>query len=377
MVKNKKIRSTNIEILRIVAMLMIVIFHIVCHCISVQLVGGDSVIKIGNDLFNNPVFSKRLFLLDAIMTWGTTGNALFVLISGYFLVHSKKGIDIHKISKKLLLQLGFASVVLVTFSTLIYRIHITDKFIRLIDINLFNSLSCFIGYYFLVILIAYLFLNKYLNKFNKKQYITFLIIVFALTQFGWTNQIVNGFSDGLSTLLTGVFYYSLGGYINKYNPFSNVRVISILLIIVIIYLLVFISSYNLAAIRIENYYINPANGFTQNVMTFGNSNILVAILSICIFELFTRVKIKNIRFINYVASGTLMIYLIHDNPLFYSLWGMIDWISLLYYNLPKFIIALIGVGLLTFMFGIIVYVFFDLTIKLIVKYKNLFLKKTN
>ena len=87
MVKNKKIRSTNIEILRIVAMLMIVIFHIVCHCISVQLVGGDSVIKIGNDLFNNPVFSKRLFLLDAIMTWGTTGNALFVLISGYFLVH--------------------------------------------------------------------------------------------------------------------------------------------------------------------------------------------------------------------------------------------------------------------------------------------------
>jgi hypothetical protein len=220
-----------------------------------------------------------------------------------------------------------------------------------------------------------LFLNKYLNKFNKKQYITFLIIVFALTQFGWTNQIVNGFSDGLSTLLTGVFYYSLGGYINKYNPFSNVRVISILLIIVIIYLLVFISSYNLAAIRIENYYINPANGFTQNVMTFGNSNILVAILSICIFELFTRVKIKNIRFINYIASGTLMIYLIHDNPLFYSLWGMIDWISLLYYNLPKFIIALIGVGLLTFMFGIIVYVFFDLTIKLIVKYKNLFLKK--
>ena len=42
MEKNKKSRLTNIELLRIIAMLMIVIFHIVCHCVNVQLVGGCS-----------------------------------------------------------------------------------------------------------------------------------------------------------------------------------------------------------------------------------------------------------------------------------------------------------------------------------------------
>ena len=94
--KNKKIRLTNIEILRIIAMLMIVIYHIACHCINVQLNGGDSIIKIGSNLFNNPFFYKKLFILNCIMTWGTIGNALFLLISGYFMVNSKKEIDINK-----------------------------------------------------------------------------------------------------------------------------------------------------------------------------------------------------------------------------------------------------------------------------------------
>ena len=373
--KNKKIRLTNIEILRIVAMLMIVIYHIVCHCINVQLSGGDSIIKIGSNLFNNPVFYKKLFVLNGIMTWGTIGNALFLLISGYFMVNSKKEIDINKVSKKLLLQLGFASMILVIFSTSIYKMHVSKKFIQLIDINSFNSMSWYVGYYFLVTLIAYLFLNKYLKKINEKQYITFLIIIFALTQFGWTNQIVNGFSNGLSTLLTGIFFYSFGGYINKYNPFNKVKFISILLIVIMIYLFILISSYNITAIRIENYLINPSNSFTQSIMSFGNNNILVVILSICIFEIFTRVKVQNIEFINYIASGTFMVYLLHDNPLFYSLWGIIDWIPILYNNPLKFVIILFTIGLLTFIVGIIIYLLYNLIIKISLKYKKLFLKE--
>ncbi len=373
--KNKKIRLTNIEILRIIAILMIVIYHIACHCINVQLNGGDSIIKIGSNLFNNPFFYKKLFILNCIMTWGTIGNALFLLISGYFMVNSKKEIDIIKVSKKLLLQLGFACIILVVFSTLIYKMHITERFIQLIDINSFNSMSWYVGYYFLVILIAYLFLNKYLKKLNKKQYVTFLISIFALTQFGWTNQIVNGLSNGLSTLLTGILFYSLGGYINKYNPFIKVKFISILLIVIVINLFILISSYNITVIKIENYLINPSNGFTQSIMSFGNSNILVVILSICIFEIFTRVKVQNIKFINYIASGTFMVYLLHDNPLVYSLWGTIDWISILYNNPPKFVVTLIAVGLLTFIIGIIFYLLYNLILKFCLKYKTLFLKK--
>lgn len=38
----KKPRSSNIELLRIVAMFMIILFHITCHCITVQLANADT-----------------------------------------------------------------------------------------------------------------------------------------------------------------------------------------------------------------------------------------------------------------------------------------------------------------------------------------------
>ena len=84
---------------------------------------------------------------------------------------------------------------------------------------------------------------------------------------------------------------------------------------------------------------------------------------------------KNIGFINYIASGTFMVYLLHDNPLFYSLWGMIDWVSILYYDLPKFLIVLFLVGLLTFIFGFIVYLLYNLSSVIFSICKYLFIKR--
>lgn len=40
--EKKKPRSSNIELLRIVAMFMIILFHITCHCITVQLANADT-----------------------------------------------------------------------------------------------------------------------------------------------------------------------------------------------------------------------------------------------------------------------------------------------------------------------------------------------
>ena len=70
-----------------------------------------------------------------------------------------------------------------------------------------------------------------------------------------------------------------------------------------------------------------------------------------------------------------MVYLLHDNPLVYSLWGTIDWISILYNNPPKFVVTLIAVGLLTFIIEIIFYLLYNLILKICLKYKTLFLKK--
>lgn len=76
----KKQRSSNFELLRIVAMFMIVLYHIYIHCISGQLTDG------GTGLFTTPQFSKKLTILALIAPMGMIGNHIFILISGYFIL---------------------------------------------------------------------------------------------------------------------------------------------------------------------------------------------------------------------------------------------------------------------------------------------------
>ena len=82
-IQEKHVRNTNIELLRIVAMFMIVLHHIVNHAAIVQLTDSNSITRLNNGYFSNPVFYKKLWLLDIGNTLGPIGNAVFIIISGY------------------------------------------------------------------------------------------------------------------------------------------------------------------------------------------------------------------------------------------------------------------------------------------------------
>lgn len=145
-------------------MLMIVAYHIYVHCISCQLTDLQSMQERGNGWFCTPDFSKRLCILALIAPWGQIGNAIFLIISGYFM-SGKDVIDLTKISKKLLLQLGFAACVLGLVS--IYINIITGLSIRVVPFSCFNSDSWYIGYYFFVIVfgkVLYVKMWRYLSK---------------------------------------------------------------------------------------------------------------------------------------------------------------------------------------------------------------------
>ena len=64
-----KTRSSNIELLRILAMFMIIIFHISDHCVKVQLTDTASMLRMNNGLFCEPVFYKKLLLLSTFAQW--------------------------------------------------------------------------------------------------------------------------------------------------------------------------------------------------------------------------------------------------------------------------------------------------------------------
>ena len=148
-------------------MIMIIAYHLFLHCIKAQLTDSPSISASGNDCFCHPYFSKRLCILALISPMGQAGNAIFLMISGYFMAH-KDSVDLTKISKKLLLQLGF-SAMLLGFSS-IYAYTNIDRFPpRLIPFTVFNNMSWFVGYYFIVMVIAKVFLNQFLDKLDRKK----------------------------------------------------------------------------------------------------------------------------------------------------------------------------------------------------------------
>lgn len=79
----KKTRNSNIELLRIVAMLMIIVYHINQHCVRTNLITSP--------LFCEPLIYKSLLIPQLIEPLGIIGNGVFILISGFFMVKSRNG----------------------------------------------------------------------------------------------------------------------------------------------------------------------------------------------------------------------------------------------------------------------------------------------
>ena len=353
---------------------MIIMYHIGCHCIINQLTDRGSMERMGNALFTSPGFSRKLMLLDGINTFGIIGNVVFILISGYFMVGKGKNINLFDIAVKLLTQQGFVAIMLVVVSTLVYHLA-GGAFIQMMNITTFNGMSWYVGYYFLIILLAYCYLNDYLNRLNQKRYLSFVATLFAITQLSFSTGILEGVASGLSTLCTGIFLYSLGGYIKKFNPFCNVKSSVFILVITVVFGLIFWSNYNVTMNNVEIYHLNNSTDiFIQSIIGFRNNSIVVILIGLSLFELFRRLSISNSRVINYIGASTLMTYLIHDNDFFYSIWNTKDWITLLYNSPIKFVSSLTKWTIGTLIVGVICYTAYVIIATLCYRHRSVFFK---
>ena len=372
-----KTRSSNIELLRIVAMFGIVLYHIVVHCVLTQLTNPASLGRTVIDTFNHPLFFKRLLILNTMSTFGTIGNSIFLLISGFFMAN-RNGDDINmgSIAGKLLLEVGFASILLVCIPPVLHLLK-PDVFIMMDAITRFNSTSWFVGYYFVVQLCGALFLNRFLASLDYKKYKSFLLILFASISFGWSGGLADGISNGLRTLLTGVFLYSLGGFIKRFDPFQSLRPYVFFLVGFVVYLLIWISSYNITETSIERYFRSASqNTFIQNIPGFANYSIVIIILAVCIFEIFRRIHLPENRGISFLGKSTFMVYLIHDNSIFYEFWNLQDWITILGQSPLEFILQILKWGGYTFLIGVVAYVFYEILMIGMKKISFLYVRRT-
>ena len=381
-INTRQNRQSNFELLRILAMLAIICFHFIDHAARYQL----AVSPITN-LLADVSFSKKLLLYQTVNTFGNTGNALFILITGYFLINSTT-INLTKQIMKIFTQLffGICFMVLVVFAFYFFHnkfdsFDIVSKLSGMFSINQsdgiygaitflnINSSSWFLGYYVGIVMLAKFVLNKWLTKATGRQFLMLIVCTASLISFNFFINLFNGItgSDHILRMITGVFFYMVGGYIRIYDPMKNIKSIAIIAVIAITYIFLFFSFYNNTMSNITKFKNEINTSFSQSLLDVGNASIFVVVIAIAVFELFKRINIGNIKIINFISSAVLMIYIVHVNEFMYSFYRLVNWTSLLYSSPIKALFVILIFGCIVFIFGFVVYLLYMLTSKIISK----------
>lgn len=307
-----KERALNMELLRIIAMIMVVIVHI-----NFGLVGGT------------PIFEKGQILQSctrcAIQSLCIICVNSFVLISGWY------GIKPSSIKfTGFLFQILFWTI----FSACIASLH--GKFSFSIQTTL--SILCldgelwFITSYIILWIISPI-LNLYIEKENKKQIQRTLLNFFILqTLFDWGCKI--GYYAGGFSPLSFIGLYLLARYVHKYpSKYSTLHpkydlliyiTCSILTTIIIVYFAIY-------------------GEFIERIYFYSSPLVIISSLYFVLF--FSKITIHRFKkTILYFSTSSFAVYLFHDNELIRPLFRYCR--DFIYNNYG--IIGLIGCVLLLF-----------------------------
>ncbi len=283
MVKNTKQRNSAIEILRIVAIFLIIFTHYIGH-------GTEGLIT---DPLNRA--SIDLFRLANI------GVDIFVLMSGYYLINSR-------FHFKKLFTLVF-QVVFYSWSFLIickaFSIHEFSfkELLSAVFPTTFSSYWFFSTYVVLYVLSP--FINKLLDSIQRSSHLKLI----AIMGFIWIvipTVTTSAFSGNNLTFF--VMLYLIGAYMNKYpdNWFTrknhDVKTA--------VFSLLFISAFVFAAT-----FIVPSLSDHSTVL-YGKNTIFIVGASVGIFSIFLKIKPFYSKIINTISGTVFGVYLIHDNPFF-------------------------------------------------------------
>lgn len=286
-----KSRNSNIEILRIISIIMIIISHYTVHN--------------GVQNYTLPIGFNRFFL--EVSTLGNIGTIIFVLITGFYLYKSEN-IKLNKLIKlylQILFYSGFIYLILVVFNLETFSIKNLIKAIFPITFKEYWFASVYILLY-----IFHPFINKFLNALNKKEFFKFLLtsififsILSTITIFS-TITVANYYAN---ELIQFILFYSMGAYIGKYNKnvFNNKKLNKIILLISVLILCFSVVFFDLISPKISFFMIST--------YFFNRTSIVSITLAFSLFNFFINKKEKNNVFINSISALVFGVYLISDN----------------------------------------------------------------
>lgn len=330
----KEKRKSNIELLRIIAMITIVASHYTIHGVQ-QWTYGDAAYQVW---LNGSSAAK--IITSLFVPGGVVGVAVFFMIAGYFSVNKKSVLPVKVILK--ILYYAVITLILFVICNLIFGP--TGESVESTLYNIFkvifNPVSSgvywFVTIYLMLMLIAPK-VNGLLYSLNPKGRILLLVGVwlfwYVCAEFGQSEFYV---------ITKGLFFYLLGATI-KLSGFTLPIGCSAAAFVV--------SWGGAAAItyivtKITN---NESRGIALKLMARLMSSfyldILVPIASVSLLLLFLKINIGASETINRIASGTLGVYLIHDSCLLRKyIWDDIFHVAT-YQYMSKYMIVWAGVSI--------------------------------
>ena len=307
------VRNSNIEILRIIGML----FIILQHALSVGL-SFDSMPEISGSL---------IFMQTFIGCTGWLGNMLFIMISGYFLYDSK-------FSLKKILMLWFqlflysAGISLIVYICKIQIYGVTGTgfcFTRLVDkrcMKLSELIFSFMPFCtaqnwyatkYIVFLFFVPFLNVMVRQLDRKMHARLILLMFVIIN---VFSIVPFFDVYLINDYSAFFMlFFAGSYMKKYKDFlsgvSGTSFIAAGILMPVLYVtlrFLLLCSYG----TIDSVSSGPASiVFSSHLY-----NLILTWSAVSLFAGALRIPERHFPAVNLIASSTFGIYLLHNHNYF-------------------------------------------------------------
>lgn len=282
-----KVRDSNIELLRIVAMFLLLVDH--AGYMSIQP-------PTQADIATNPLLSFNRFFCQSLSSICVD---VFVLVSGWFGIKTR----ISRIVE-FLFQCYFLSFVLY-YGLLSLDLANPMSYREWLQFLLFDNL-----WFVKAFLLLYLFspmINQFIEGISQQKFIYYLSAFFVL-------QVLHGFFiqspwfDKGQSPLTLIFLYMLGRYLrcypNRYTTLSkSIDIVLYLLLSVLTAFLSFIS----VTLGAEGYRL-----FSYN------SPVLIS-ASVFFFLFFTKLSFKS-RLVNWVAASCFAVYVVNCETHFWKIY---------------------------------------------------------
>ena len=300
----KKERLSNFELMRIISMFFIVVYHFI--------------INTGGQLMQHTTGLTNIFFVFISLIIIVHVNS-FIIVSGYFQYDKK--INIKKILSLIGMVWFYSAIIALIFHLTGLKELTPLEVIKVLSPFEYENLWFFKTYIALYLLSPYI--NILISNLDQKQHRNLLILLIIMYSIIATITNQQTFGNTGFSIIHFIFLYILGAYLKKYPIKENIHFkyyTEKKKLFIFLGVFIFMGTFNFLLYEFVDNLLKVEQGRTitylctlikKNLYYYQNPILLIQ--SVAYFLMFETINIKN-KFINKIASCMFAIYVITENP---------------------------------------------------------------